>query len=109
MRRLGTYALLISVLWFSGCEKRDWKTYRASGARTAHQKHASDLSDPDRVAHLAVGWTWQPVGGEPANFRASPIIVDHTVYIGSSNGFFYAINANTGAQLWRFPMANTPL
>ena len=110
MRRSSTGAWLIIVgLLFSGCGKREWKTYRASPARGAHQEHASALSDPDKVEHLAVGWTWQPAGGEPANFRASPIVVHHTVYIGSANGYFYAINGDNGAQLWRFPTANTPL
>lgn len=102
-------SLLIVGLLFSGCAKRDWETYRSSGARTGHQEHASALSDPDKVAHLSVGWTWQPTGGEAANFRASPIIFHHTVYIGSANGYFYAINGKTGAQLWRFPTTNTPL
>jgi outer membrane protein assembly factor BamB len=97
------------TLLLCGCAREEWHTYRATPARTAHQEHAGDLSDPDKVAHLAVGWTWQPASGEAANLRASPIIFDHKVFIGSANGFFYAINAHTGAQLWRFPVASTPL
>lgn len=102
-------SLAIMGLLLLGCGRREWQTYRASPERTGHQERASDLSDPDKVSHLAVGWTWQPAGGEPANFRASPIIFDHKLFIGSANGFFYAINSDTGGQLWRFPTANTPL
>ena len=103
-----TWVVVIGLL-LSGCGKREWKTYRADTARGAHQERWSELADPDKVEHLAVGWTWQPAGGEPANFRASAVIVGDTVFIGSSNGYFYAINGDTGAQLWRFPTANTPL
>lgn len=110
LRRSNKYAwLVITGLLLCGCAKKEWQTYRANSARTADQRHATALSDPDKVPHLSVGWTWQPVGGEAANFRASPIVFDHTVYIGSSNGYFYAINGKSGVQLWRFPVANTPL
>jgi outer membrane protein assembly factor BamB len=96
-------------LLLCACTRGEWHTYRAAPSRDAHQEHGSDLSDPDRVAHLAVGWTWQPAGGEAASFRASPIVFGHKAFIGSANGYFYAINATTGAQLWRFPAASTPL
>src|SRR6516164_7185838 len=101
--------LAIAGLLLCACTRGEWHTYRAAPSRDAHQEHGSDLSDPDRVAHLAVGWTWQPAGGEAASFRASPIVFGHKAFIGSANGYFYAINATTGAQLWRFPAASTPL
>ncbi|MDP8957782.1 MAG: PQQ-binding-like beta-propeller repeat protein, partial [Actinomycetota bacterium] len=34
---------------------------------------------------------------------SSPLVVDNVVYVGSSNGIFYALDAATGAQIWQFP------
>lgn len=34
--------------------------------------------------------------------KASPVIVDGTVYIGSDDGNLYAIDLNTGTEKWRF-------
>jgi outer membrane protein assembly factor BamB len=31
----------------------------------------------------------------------SPIVVNNYVFVGSSNGNLYAVDATTGAQLWR--------
>ncbi|MGH6850337.1 MAG: PQQ-binding-like beta-propeller repeat protein, partial [Methylocella sp.] len=36
-------------------------------------------------------------------FSASPIVVNDTVFIGSDNGYFYALDAATGALKWQFP------
>jgi outer membrane protein assembly factor BamB len=35
--------------------------------------------------------------------QASPIVVDDTVFIGSLNGYFYALDAATGALKWQYP------
>ena len=34
--------------------------------------------------------------------RSSPVVVDGTLFIGSNDGNFYAVNAKTGAEKWRF-------
>ena len=34
-----------------------------------------------------------------------PFVVDHAVYVGSTNGHVYALNAGTGAVRWRYPQA----
>jgi outer membrane protein assembly factor BamB len=50
------------------------------------------------------------VGGPPAlgAFKASPIVVNDTVFIGNENGYFYALDAATGVPKWQYPKAGDP-
>jgi outer membrane protein assembly factor BamB len=41
-------------------------------------------------------------------FRGSPIVADDTVFIGSDDGYFYAVDAITGALKWQFPKKSDP-
>jgi outer membrane protein assembly factor BamB len=110
MKRLYTslFLVLASILSLSGC-KRDWPNYRYNTHRAGHQPYASRLSDPDDVPTLAVGWTWPSSGSEGGSFRSSPVIFEHRVFIGSSSGFFYALDPETGNKLWQFPDPGPPL
>src|SRR3989442_1395308 len=97
-----TSALLVTAL-LSGCSQH-WPAFRHDRLRTAGQFHSA-LSDPARVGSLHVAWTFdEPHGGA---FRASPVVYKNRVYIGSSAGFFYALNANTGAVIWQYPSGAT--
>ena len=85
----------------------DWLTYRHDSARTGAQPVASDLSDPGKVSNLHVAAQFPPQGS-PAiagGFKASPIVVDGTAFIGGVNGYFYALDAATGALKWQYPKA----
>jgi len=42
------------------------------------------------------------LGVDRKSIIASPAVVDGTVYIGSRDGFMYALDQGTGAQKWRF-------
>ena len=44
---------------------------------------------------LKLSWYWQPPGTD--QFRASPLLVKDTVYIGNTNGILYALDAKTVA------------
>lgn len=100
--------LVLAAPLLSGCNQ-DWTTYRCAPGRQAQQYYHSALADPAKVPTLSVGWTWQPY--EAGSFRASPIVFNNTVYIGSGSGYFYAVrdNGSSATQIWRFPAANTPL
>ncbi len=37
-----------------------------------------------------------------------PVIVNGVVYVGSTNGYVYALDADTGAVRWQFPHAGSP-
>ena len=87
----------------------DWLTYRHDSARTGAQPVASDLSDPGKVSGLHVVAQFPPQGS-PAiagGFKASPIVVDGTAFIGGVNGYFYALDAASGALIWQYPKAGT--
>ena len=89
-------AILLATL-LSGCSEH-WTAFRHDQLRTAGQLHSSALADPARVGSLHVVWTFnEPHGGV---FRASPVVYKNRVYIGSSAGFFYALDANTGTVVW---------
>ena len=102
-------ALLVGVTaLLSGCE-RDWPNYRYNAHRSGHQPWAGPLSDPSDVPGLKLEWTWPSTGSEGGQFKASPIVFEHRVFIGSSSGFFYALDARTGNKLWQYPDPGPPL
>ena len=79
----------------------DWPAFRHNALRNARQVLPSPLSDPYKVKTLEVKWNvGAPDGG---HFRASPIIQDGMLYIGSSNGHLFAFDANTGVKEWQYP------
>jgi outer membrane protein assembly factor BamB len=103
--------LCMAAIVCCGCASRDWPAYRYRGARTAEQPHASVLSNPARVPTLHQVWEFKPsdVGDADTNgFVASPTVYDGRVFVGHRNGRLYALNAATGAFLWRFPPQSQP-
>jgi outer membrane protein assembly factor BamB len=94
-----------------GCSTQ-WPMYRHNVLRSGGQTNGSDLSNPAKVPSLAVQWTFSvpaadTVAGANAGFRASPVVYNGRVFIGSGNGRMYALNANTGAVVWKFPAPPT--
>ena len=113
MRASRATAMVVAfgVMVAFGCASRDWPVYRYKASRTAQQPHASALSDPTRVPSLHQLWEFRPssVGDvETDGFVASPTVYDGRVFVGHRNGRFYAVNAATGALLWRFPAPSQP-
>lgn len=47
-------------------------------------------------------WSWAP--GSPTVLTSSPAVVNGVVYFGTLGGSVYALDAGTGAQVWRFNM-----
>lgn len=99
---------VVGLLLLAGCASKDWPVYRQNHTRNGGQHHASALSDPSRVPSLAARWTFSvpaadTVAGMGSGFRASPIVHRDRVYVGSGNGRMYALDANTGSVLWKFP------
>jgi outer membrane protein assembly factor BamB len=87
----------------------EWYTHRFNGWRTGAQPSSSDLSNPTKVTTLAVQRSFPPDGQPAAGaFTASPIVVKDTVFIGSLDGIFYALDAATLAVKWRYPKATDP-
>ena len=74
----------------------NWSTYMHDTSRSANNSDESLLSVVDAPA-LAISWSF-PTGDFVA---ASPTVVDGVVYVGSWDGFMYAIDAQTGVQKWK--------
>jgi glucose dehydrogenase len=89
----------------------DWLTYRHDSQRTGNQRFDSDLSDPAKISGLHIVGRFPPDGSPikiPGGFKASPIVVGGMVFIGGVNGYFYALDAASGALIWQYPEATDP-
>src|SRR5205807_92952 len=79
----------------------DWPTY---GHDTNHSFHGRTTLTPTSVRTLAPAWFF-PTGDA---VTANPVVVAGTVYVGSWDGNFYALDARTGAERWRFAIRPQP-
>jgi outer membrane protein assembly factor BamB len=110
-RRLVQALPYVAACFLIGCACGDWPAYRHDGGRTADQPRASALSDPTRVSGLHEIWTFRPSNYGDADadgFVASPAVHKGKVFIGHRNGRFYAVDANTGKLIWRYPVPPQP-
>src|SRR5258708_3979401 len=103
------FLVCVSLLQ-SGCT-RAWPNYRYSANSRGKQAWGRSFSNRSGVEnnHLALGWTWPSTGSEGGSFKSSPIVFHHKVFIGSSTGYFYALDADTGNKLWQYPAPGSPL
>lgn len=95
----------ISYAWPADAQlaEDDWAHFH--GDRTA--AHYSQLTQITRenVAELEIAWTYAssraPV--EPrSEIQCNPLIIDGRLYGVSPDGFFFAVDAATGEELWRY-------
>jgi len=91
----------------------DWPAFRQNGRRDGAQRIRSSVSDPALVRNLDKVWTFRlsadaPNDTAPRGFVASPIVYDGLVYIGSSGGHFYALDAASGNIQWVYPPRGEP-
>ncbi|MGD0311775.1 MAG: PQQ-binding-like beta-propeller repeat protein [Acidimicrobiales bacterium] len=75
----------------------DWPTY---GHDAQHTFHGLTTLTKASVKHLKVAWFF-PTGDA---VTATPTVVGGTVYVGSWDGNFYALDLETGAVLWKFQL-----
>ncbi|MFM0632265.1 outer membrane protein assembly factor BamB family protein [Paraburkholderia xenovorans] len=74
----------------------DWPMY---GRNLEHTfSNPASRINPGNVASLQLTWTF--VTGDAVS--ASPTVTDGVVYIGSWDGFFYALDARSGGLRWKF-------
>ena len=76
----------------------DWRMYGHDPGHSFAQPFACSSITPQNVSTLVPKWfvdTASPV-------TASPAVADGTVYVAENAGPFYALDAETGAERWRF-------
>jgi polyvinyl alcohol dehydrogenase (cytochrome) len=79
----------------------DWPGY-LDGPMHSSYNAADTTITPTNVSQLVRKWKWR---GDPATMPgqpgpavyASPTVADGSIYIGANNGYFYQLNATTGA------------
>lgn len=84
----------------------NWPMYGATLARTFSNDCPSGLSTLSAPT-LAPAW----VVKTPRTVTASPVVVDGSLYVGDWSGTFYALDAATGSERWRYtidPAPNVP-
>jgi polyvinyl alcohol dehydrogenase (cytochrome) len=87
------FTLLISG---SASAQEDWPMY---GRNLLHTfSNTKSRITPGNVANLEPLWSFSTADA----ISASPTVVDGVIYVGSWDGFFYAINARSGALIWKF-------
>ena len=107
-RLLGRITVLSAILALPGCTPQ-WPMFRYDITRSAHTARPGSLTDPDYVQTLRVVKR-DDLGLPPdgARFRASPVVYDGKVFIGNSNGYFYALDAVTLKKIWQYPPPASP-
>jgi quinoprotein glucose dehydrogenase len=81
----------------------DWPAYLGDAAGS----HYSTLQQitPRNVAQLQVAWTFHTgdaVAGNRAQIQCNPLVIDGVLYGSSPLLSFFALDAATGRELWRF-------
>jgi outer membrane protein assembly factor BamB len=95
----------VATLSASGAVSTDWPSYLGGAAHgSAHLADpaitGSNASQLRRIWHFTPDPATQP--GQPkATLDASATVVGGVVYIGARTGAFYALNAATGARIWK--------
>jgi outer membrane protein assembly factor BamB len=75
----------------------DWPTFQHDPARSGTTS-APQLT-PGNVTTLAQRWLFSTV---PGAVQTAPAIAAHTVFVGLTSGFFYALNLKDGSLRWSF-------
>jgi quinoprotein glucose dehydrogenase len=109
MKKLIIFAILSVLVFTNGKEdinvgENTWTTYKADEKSTSYSP--LDQINVTNVNQLKNIWTFQisdvPQGESPVSSQCNPIIIDGVMYINSAKQTVYAINAQTGRQIWEF-------
>ena len=95
-----TYDRLVHAL----SEQQNWLTYWGDYSAIRHRDlHQIDTSN---VTNLRVDWIFQTT--QPGEFETVPLVVDGIMYLTGGNGYAYALDAQSGRQLWMYKHAFPP-
>jgi quinoprotein glucose dehydrogenase len=92
-----------------GVQDGQWPNYGGDLGSTKYS--SADQINKDNVKDLAVAWRWESpdaaiVGDDrrknPGSYKATPIMVDGTLYAVSGFSIVVALNPETGEEKWRY-------
>lgn len=87
-----------------------WSAYGRDVANTRTQPNEQGIT-PAVAGSLAPSWVFSTfAAGEPnqAPINSTPVVSGGCVFVGSGGGFVYALDAGTGAIVWRTQLAASP-
>jgi quinoprotein glucose dehydrogenase len=97
--------LLLVVFIIVGCQREnvDWPEYDGDASRS-HYSPLSQISK-ENLSKLKVAWTYSSVGTDSAlkgtQMQCNPIVINGILYGVSAVNQVFAINAETGIELWK--------
>ena len=79
----------------------EWRGYGRDLANSRHQA-AEKVISPADVPTLHQAWVFSSVAnGGAGDFTGTPVVVDGCMYLASTRGWVFAVNADTGKLVWR--------
>src|ERR1700754_1067852 len=113
LRIMGCVALLMLVGSVAGAQRMaqqadqcsgvtknpnaSWPSFRHDLCNAGYNRDEHILS-VDNVRHLALKWKY-PTG---RSIYGAPVVVNGIMYLGSGDGYLYALNAETGGLVWKY-------
>ncbi len=102
-----TALAIMMMVFFSGCRTKDkenystWQVYRGDDGSNAYS--ALNQINTKNISQLKVAWTYQTGDrSEYFSLECNPIIINDTLYGISPKLKTFALNAQTGKELWVF-------
>jgi polyvinyl alcohol dehydrogenase (cytochrome) len=80
-----------------------WNGWSTSFTNTRFQDKKAARIDSSNVGQLKLKWAFNL--GDTTEARAQPSVIGQTVFIGSTTGYMYALDAETGCTHWAFKAA----
>jgi polyvinyl alcohol dehydrogenase (cytochrome) len=77
-----------------------WNGWGGDIANTRFQSAAAAGMTPDQISHLKFKWAFAFPNANSA--WSQPVVIGGRIYVGSSNGYVYALSAATGCVFWSF-------
>src|SRR4051794_22873940 len=79
----------------------EWRTFGGDLSNTRNQHDEKVISAAD-VPSLTSAWVFSSVAnGGAGDFTGTPIVADGCMYIASTRGWVFAVNADTGKLVWK--------
>src|ERR1041385_2560973 len=96
---------LTTIISLSSCQpsNTDWPEYHADASRS-HYSPLNQVSAKN-LSKLKVAWTYSSVGAgdtlRGTQMQCNPIVIDGVMYGVSALNQVFAVNAETGVELWK--------
>jgi polyvinyl alcohol dehydrogenase (cytochrome) len=79
----------------------EWRSYGGDYSNTRTQFHEKSISLADTPL-LSPAWTFSTKrAGAAGDITGTPVIADGCMYVGSSQGWVFSVNADTGKLVWK--------